>query len=252
MLTPLGGGAATAEARAGGRVLATGDSMIQYVDAALGQRLERRRGVRVSSDAHVSTGLSKPSLLDWPRYAERQVRRFKPRVTVMFIGANDGFPMADRSGRSVPCCGEAWRDEYARRAKRMMRTYNRGGDARVYWLLLPQARGGFFRRVFPAVNAGLRRAARPYGDRLRLIHLNRIFTPGGRFRSVMRYRGRLLTVRQSDGVHLTQAGAGIAADRVVAAIDRDRALGGRRELGAVLKPGVLLPMGPPRNRPRSG
>jgi hypothetical protein len=74
--------------------------MIQYVDAALEQRLERRRRVRVASDAHVSTGLSKPSLLNWPRYAKRQVRRYKPRVTVMFIGANDGFPMAGRSGRS--------------------------------------------------------------------------------------------------------------------------------------------------------
>ncbi len=68
----------------------------------------------------------------------------------------------------------------------MMRTYNRGGVGRVYWLLLPQARGGFFRKVFPAVNAGLRTAARPLGNRPRLIHLNRVFTPHRRFRSVMR------------------------------------------------------------------
>ena len=227
MLTSLGG-VAPAEGRSGGRVLATGDSMIQYVDTALRQRLERRPRVHVASDAHVSTGLSKPFLLNWPGYAKRQVRRYKPRVTVMFLGANDGFPMANRSGRQVRCCGKAWRGEYARRAKKMMRTYNRGGAGRVYWLLLPQARGGFFRKIFPAVNAGLRRAARPYGDRLRLIHLNRVFTPRGRFRSAMRYHGRLLRVRQADGIHLTQAGAAIAANKVVAAIDRDRALGRRR------------------------
>jgi len=254
VLASLGDGAIDAEARTGGRVLATGDSMIQYVDAALEQRLERRRRVRVASDAHVSTGLSKPSLLNWPRYAKRQVRRYKPRVTVMFIGANDGFPMAGRSGRSVPCCGRAWQGEYARRATRMMRTYNRGGDGRVYWLLLPQARGGSFRKVFPAVNAGLRRAARPFGSRLRLIHLDRVFTPRGRFRSVMRYRGRLATVRQPDGVHLTQAGAAIAADKVVAAMDRDHALGRRRKVGAVLKRAFPLPRrsSPARSRAPSG
>lgn len=228
VLTSVGAATAAAEARTGGRVLATGDSMIQYVDTALAQRLERRRRVRVASDAHVSTGLSKPFLLNWPRYAKRQVRRYRPRVTVMFLGANDGFPMTNRSGQSVRCCGKAWQAQYARRAKKLMRTYNRGGAGRVYWLLLPQARGGFFRKVYPAVNAGLRIAALQYGGHTRLIHLNRVFTPHGRFRSAMRYRGRSVTVRQSDGIHLTQAGAAIAANRVIAAIDRDRALGRRR------------------------
>jgi len=263
VLASLGDGAIDAEARTGGRVLATGDSMIQYVDAALEQRLERRRRVRVASDAHVSTGLSKPSLLNWPRYAKRQVRRYKPRVTghgSRVTGHGDvnrgqrRFPMTGRSGRSVPCCGRAWQGEYARRATQMMRTYNRGGDGRVYWLLLPQARGGSFRKVFPAVNAGLRRAARPFGSRLRLIHLDRVFTPRGRFRSVMRYRSRLATVRQPDGVHLTQAGAAIAADKVVAAMDRDHALGRRRKVGAVLKRAFPLPRrsSPARSRAPSG
>ena len=41
----------------------------------------------------------------------------------------------------------------------MMRSYGRGGAGRVYWLLLPTPRGGFFRETFPAVNAGIRRAA---------------------------------------------------------------------------------------------
>jgi len=248
VLASLVGGPAASGAGTGGRVLATGDSMIQYVDAALSQRLERRRRVRVASDAHVSTGLSKPSLLNWPRYAKQQVRRYRPRVTVMFIGANDGFPMTNRSGRSVGCCGKQWRDEYARRAMAMMRTYGRRGRGRVYWLLLPQARSGFFRRVFPAVNAGVRKAARRSGNRRQLIHLNRVFTPGGRFRSAMRYRGRLVTVRQPDGVHLTPAGASIAADEVVAAIDRGHALARPRLGGRFRGPRDQSKASAPRRR----
>ena len=38
----------------------------------------------------------------------------------------------------------------------MMRAYARGGRGRVYWLLLPAPRDGFFRETFPAVNAALR------------------------------------------------------------------------------------------------
>jgi hypothetical protein len=98
----------------------------------------------------------------------------------------------------------------------MMRTYARAGEAQVFWLTLPQAREGFFRRVYPAVNAALRRAAReqPRG-RVTLIRLNKVFTPGGRYRETMVWRGKRVTVRQRDGIHLSPAGADIAASLVL-------------------------------------
>ena len=33
-------------------------------------------------------------VLDWQALAHRQARRLRPDVTVVFLGANDGFPMA--------------------------------------------------------------------------------------------------------------------------------------------------------------
>jgi uncharacterized protein len=203
-------------------VLATGDSMIQYVDIHLRRRLQGRATVR--SDAHIGTGISKPALLDWPGFAKQQMARYAPRVTVIFLGANEGFPMRARSGRRVGCCGKAWSREYARRARSMMDTYARGGAAHVYWLQLPQARAGFFRRAFPAVNRGLRRAVRGRRAKVRLVALNKFFAPRGRYRDSMRYRGRVLRVRQRDGIHLSSAGAAIAARIVARAISRDRTL----------------------------
>jgi len=228
VMAARGPGSVAERQSAGRTVLATGDSTIQIVDSFLARRLERRRGVRVVSDARISTGLSKSSVLNWPLHASGQMRRYRPRVTVVSIGANDGFPFRGRSGRSVGCCGRAWRLRYAQRARRMMRTYRRRGAGRVYWLLLPQARGGSFRRVFPAVNAALRRAARPRRDGVRLIHLNRVFTPRGRYHDVIRRHRRLVRVRQRDGVHLSIAGASIAASLTIRAIDRDHALRRRR------------------------
>ena len=204
----------------GGRlkVLATGDSMIQIIDSYLQQRIGSGPA-RVRSDAHISTGISKPSLLDWPAHAMRRARGMRPDVTVMFLGANDGFPMA-----GAGCCGRAWRLEYARRARGMMRTYARGGRARVYWLLLPAPRGGNFRKVYFAVNAALRRAARGLEDDVRLIDLVEVFTPGWRYRDSMQIGGRTVRVRQSDGVHLNTTGASLAATLVIRAMRRDRIL----------------------------
>lgn len=206
-------------------VLATGDSMIQIVDVYLGRRLEPGGRVNVISDARISTGISKPGLLDWPRHAAAQVRRYRQRATVVFLGANDGFPMRSHRGRRVSCCGRLWSREYARRARRMMATYSQGGSARVYWLLLPQARAGFFRRVYPAVNRGLRRAARGMRG-MALIHLNKVFTPRGRYREFIRYHGRRVRARQSDGIHLSAAGASIAASIVARRMRADRAIPG--------------------------
>jgi lysophospholipase L1-like esterase len=199
------------------RLLATGDSMIQIIDGYLEQRLAPR-GVRVRSDAHISTGISKPSLLDWRKQGKRQAAS-APDVVVMFLGANDGFPMG-----SAGCCGPAWVAEYARRARRMMRTYGRGGRTRIYWLLLPTPRGGFFRRTFPAVNRGILRAARGLRRDVAVIDLVEVFTPGGRYRDSIRVNGRAVRVRQGDGVHLNTAGASIAATVIIRTLRRERIL----------------------------
>jgi lysophospholipase L1-like esterase len=207
-----------AVARRGGRLrlLVSGDSMIQPLDDFLRTRL-RKRHVRVSSDPRISTGISKPSMLDWPAHARSQVGAVRPDVTVVLLGANDGFPIGD-----APCCGDAWVEAYAQRARGMMKTYARAGRGRVYWLALPAPRGGYFRTSFPAVNAALRRAAKLAGADVRLIRLDRYFTPGWRYRDTMRIGGRTVRVRQDDGVHLSVGGASAAANLIIRALRRER------------------------------
>ena len=200
------------------RLLATGDSMIQYVDSDLKQRLGPR-GVGVRSDARISTGLSKPFLLNWPVHAAQQARRLRPDVTVAFIGANDGFPFG-----GVDCCGEAWVAAYAGRAEAMMRSWSRQGRGLVYGLTLPAPEPAQWRAVYPAVNRAIKRAAARFGGAVKVLDIARTFTPGYRFRKSMTWQGRRETVRQDDGVHLSAAGASIAETLVERALRRDGVL----------------------------
>ncbi len=205
------------------RVLATGDSMIQIIDSFLKQRLARRR-VSVRSDARISTGLSKSSGLNWVRKARAQAQSLHPDVTVMFIGANDGFPMKTRAGVSVPCCDAGWIAEYARRVESIMRSYLRGGRSYVYWLTLPTPRTEGFARIYRAVNAAIRKAGARVGDGVRVLDLVAVFTPGGRFRQYVTFRGRTVNARQRDGVHLSTAGASITATLLIDRLRADHAL----------------------------
>jgi hypothetical protein len=126
----------------------------------------------------------------------------------------------------VECCAAGWVAEYARRVASMMRSYLRGGRSVVYWLTLPAPRRGDFARVYRAVNAAIRRAAARVGggDGARVIDLVPVFTPGGRFRAIVTFRGRTVSARQEDGVHLSPAGAAIAATLVIDRMRADRAL----------------------------
>lgn len=201
------------------RLLATGDSMIQIIDGYLKQRVGRLRGATVRSDAHIGSAISKPGQLDWVRKARGQSSGFKPDVTVMFLGANDGFPLG-----GARCCDEPWVAAYARRVEAMMRSYLRGGRSYVYWLTLPTPRRAEFVRIYSRVNAAVKRAARRVGGGVRVIDIARVFTPGGRFRQRITFRGKTITARQADGVHLSTAGASVAATLIIDRLRADHAL----------------------------
>jgi lysophospholipase L1-like esterase len=202
-------------------VLATGDSMIQIIDGFLARRLERP-GRRVISDAHISTGISKPGMLNWPAHATGTSHRLHPDATVVFLGANDGFPIG-----GAQCCGPAWVKGYARRAGAMMSTYARHGAGTVYWLTLPVPRRPAFKPIYRAVNRALRRAARRHPGAVRLVDLNPVFSPHGRFQASITWHGRTRVVRQADGVHLNVAGASIAATIIMRAMRHDGLIGAR-------------------------
>ena len=205
-------------------VLDTGDSMMLHLHEAMVQRLAGERGVTVRADTHPSTGISKPRLLNWPRLSLAQAKRFRPSATVVFIGANDGFPLATPAGKRVRCCRPVWRREYARRAGRMMRAYVRSGEGRVYWVQLPQARDRRLSRIYGAVNAAVRRAAKAVPGAVRVVHLDHVLTPQGRYRDSIVYEGRRVRVREGDGIHLTPEGASIAAAMVVEGMRLDGVL----------------------------
>ena len=80
-------------------------------------------------DVHVGTGVSKTDLLDWGKLSAKQVGKDEPDAVVVFIGANEGFPMPAAGGRKVQCCGPDWAAAYATRVRQMMRTYRQDGTA---------------------------------------------------------------------------------------------------------------------------
>ena len=191
------------------RVLVTGDSMIDRISAKSKRVLEEKREeAKVIPDVHAGTGITKPWRRSWLDYAPFQIRRDRPRATVVMIGANDGFPMLDERGREVVCCRRAWVEAYSRAAGEMMKAYTADGR-RLYWLNLPAPDDEERFVIYAAVNYALSQAALR-NDRVRLLDMVELFTPGYEYRRRMEIDGERVAVREPDGVHLNRHGAALA------------------------------------------
>lgn len=202
------------------RVLVTGDSMSQPLDADIAQRLAGA-GVKVTRDPHLGTGISNTLLVDWGRLSVSQVQQIHPDAVVVFIGANEGFPMPGPGGAQVQCCSAQWAAIYAARVRRMMDTYRQSGAARVYWLTLPTPREAARQQIARTVNAAVAVAAQPWANQVRVIDTVPVFTPGDRYRDAMPVGGVQTIVRQSDGIHLNDAGSSLLATTVIGVMHRD-------------------------------
>lgn len=189
----------------GPRVLITGDSLMQAVDSVLDNRIGG--AARLAHQVSIGAGLTNNGILDWLGHARDQVARLAPNATVVFLGTNDGYPL-----HGIDCCGPAWVDAYAARARRVMDVYAQHGGGAVLWLTVPYDRDRRFHAYQRAVNTALERAAGP-GE---LLRVDRLLTPGERF--IARYR-------DSDGRHLSPAGARLVSQQVIAWL-RKRCLAG--------------------------
>jgi hypothetical protein len=202
------------------KLLVTGDSLSLPLDSELAKKLTPD-GVKVERDPHVGTGISKAGVVDWAKLSAQQVEDHKPDAVVVFIGANEGFPLPGPGGKQIKCCSAEWAAVYAGRARRLMDTYRQGGDARVYWLGVPLPRDGRRQEVQRTVNAAFGVAGQPWRSTVHLLDLTSVFTPNGKYRDAMEVDGRKQIVREPDGNHLNRTGAEVAAELVVEAVRKD-------------------------------
>ena len=201
-------------------MLVTGDSMSQPLDQYLAQTLTPG-GVKVVQDPHLGTGISSTILVDWDKLSAYQVGRYHPDAVVIFLGANDGYSMPGPNGRQVNCCSVEWATIYAGRVRRIMDNFRQAGVARVYWLAIPAFREAARNQVGLVINAAVRVAAEAWADQVRVIDTGAVFTPGGVYRDSMPINGQPTIVRQSDGIHLNNAGAQLASKVVLGVVGKD-------------------------------
>jgi lysophospholipase L1-like esterase len=198
------------------RVLATGDSLMIRVARHFAKALRGKRAL-VQQNIHFGAGISHNFVYDWrPGSREEASSAHPPDVVVLFLGGAEGTPFG-----AIECCGQPWIDEYAKRARQIIHNYRRGGAAQIYWLNLPAPEDPERAVAFRAANQALAAATANLAPWTRLLDESELLTPGFVYRYSTVVNGQEVILRQSDGLHLSRAGAIMTATMITQAMQVD-------------------------------
>jgi lysophospholipase L1-like esterase len=198
------------------RVLATGDSLMIRVARHFAKQLKGKRAL-VQQDIHFGAAISHDFVYDWrPGSRAAATSAHPPDVVVLFLGGSEGPAFG-----AIPCCGQDWIDEYAARVRQIIHNYRRGGAAQIYWLNLPAPEDPQRAVAFRAANQGLIAAVQGLAPWTRLLDESELLTPGFVYRYSAVINGQETVLRQSDGLHLSRAGAIMTATMITQAMQAD-------------------------------
>lgn len=202
------------------RVVLFGDSLMGHLAVGFGRLVQDEPRVSVYSEYHISTGLARPDVLDWPAYLAEVLPAYDPEVVYLTFGGNDDQAMQTADGTVVALGTPEWQAEYTRRVGLTMDVAAQG-DRTVVWIGLPAQGRDRLNGAKDVMNAvAIEQAAlRP---RVVYVDLGAVLTPDGQFHEYLSAPdGTPVRVREGDGVHVSIPGGEFAAPTLLAAITTD-------------------------------
>lgn len=200
-------------------VLMIGDSMMRLLGIAMEKELKAAGVQPAASFSSLASGLARMDAFDWFAKVDALMSEHKPATVVVTLGANDRQSLKDATGRVVLFGTQEWEKEYALRVGRIMDELIKGGAQKIIWLLLPDMKEPVQQTYAQFVNTLFEREAATEArkDKVVLFDMRPLLSrkPGTFSLYVMAPNGAALTVRDADGVHLTNPGAQRVAQSLV-------------------------------------
>jgi hypothetical protein len=203
------------------RVLIVGDSIAKDFGNALVNELSTTGLVSATVDARPATGLSRPDYFDWNAQLAVDLERYRPDLLVAMFGGNDAQSFLV-DGHPVSFNSPEWIATYSARVHDFVEQAVAGG-AHVLWVGMPVMESSSFAGSMQVLNA-IDRAQVPAAAASVTAYLDswHLFVDGaGHYAAYLPDAGgQLQLMRQSDGIHLSIAGADRLAAAATAFVDQ--------------------------------
>jgi uncharacterized protein len=200
------------------RVVVVGDSLAVGI-GFFAERVFKPFFVDVVKQGRISTGLARPDYFDWPGQMQVIADRYRPDLTIVMLGENDNQDLQGSGGEILQETGQpGWPEAYERRVESFARTAT-ADKGHVVWVGLPIVRDP---NRWP-LSQRLNEIYRDVADRLpnvAYVDAWSMFEKDGDYTAYYRDRGKVLLVREADGIHFTADGYTLLM-RAVADVARD-------------------------------
>jgi len=200
-------------------VLMIGDSMMRLLGVAMERQFKKSGISPAYAFSSLGSGLVRPAVFDWNAKVDELLGTQHPKTVFVSLGTNDRQALEGLDSGAIRYGAPEWEPEYARRIAGLMDQLHEGGVTRVVWLLLPDMKDEATQEHAKLVNRIVTAAAQEESRRdfVTLFDLGPVLSrhPGQFSQYVMSKDGAALTVRDPDGVHLTNDGAKLCARAVL-------------------------------------
>lgn len=182
-----------------------GDDMADGLLAGLGEAFLGDVRLDIQKKTLGFNGLMRPDFDDKLAAAEEAIKAAPPHIVIAMMGAWDRVSTRDANGKRIPVGTPQWRVEYGARADRLMKMLKRY-NASVYWVGLPNVRKPDANDDAQMMNEVLRE--RLYVNSMKYIDAYAGFADedGGFSPFGPDITGKILRLRDGDGVYFTVAG----------------------------------------------
>ncbi len=200
------------------KVLVIGDSMMIVTAHATKLALEKRGIKHVETTTKLGTGLARLDAYDWMATIDEHVKTFDPDVSLVWFGTNDRQPMKTDQG-IVDVDDAAWEAEYGKRIGQVMDKLTARDGTRVVWLGLPLMKDAAINKEVELINGIAKREADKRESVTYMETQPLLSRKADKFSAyLIGSNGRPIKVRESDGIHLSRAGADLVAEAFATSI----------------------------------
>lgn len=186
------------------KILFIGDSLGNNLASGVINQLNGTSGLTLVNLTRSSTGLSNSWFYNWPKELPAMLKKYKPDLVVMFIGANDHQDIRSK-GKSLRFGSKPWVAAYAGDVKKIVDQSSAAG-AQVAWFGLPSMRNGAFSNYMKVMNDTVQSVVPAAKNSTYIPTWEHMSTSKGRFLEYASVNGSRQRLRGQDGIHFSTTG----------------------------------------------
>jgi hypothetical protein len=195
-------------------VALAGDSMMAVgLSSTLLREAPRYKDLALVRAFRSGTGLARPEVYNWSAEYPAMLGGTRPDVVLVAIGANDGQGFVE-GGVTYVFGTPAWQAVYRARVQAYLAMLQAGG-ATVVWLGLPPMKSEAYDARIALVNRIDYQVVSATPRAIWFSTASVVGDAGGRFQDFGTVHGATVRLRQADGIHLSDEGAALVAERLL-------------------------------------